>query len=133
MREYDDGPRHREAKYRGTVTSVGTTQEELDRNVLRLASERKPWLLPEQLINNLSGETSAHHRIPLFDARRIHGLDNSASNFRAEKISSSMLSLSIDGTVATTSKTKARCCRLGTRSQRRGRWAEARLRAPCQV
>ena len=61
VREYDDGPRHREAKYRGTVTSVGTTQEELDRNVLRLASERKPWLLPEQLINNLSGETSAHH------------------------------------------------------------------------
>ena len=85
VREYDDGPRHREAKYRGTVTSVGTTQEELDRNVLRLASERKPWLLPEQLINNLSGETSAHHRIPLFDARRLHGLDNSASNFRAEE------------------------------------------------
>ena len=36
-------------------------------------------------MNDLSGETSLHHRIPLFDARQIHGLDISASNFRAEE------------------------------------------------
>ena len=85
VRECDDGPRHRETVYRDTPTSVGITQEALDRNVLRLASEPKPWLLPERLINSLSGDTSAHHRIPLFDAKRLHGLDISASNFRAEE------------------------------------------------
>ncbi|CAI5743871.1 unnamed protein product [Peronospora destructor] len=85
VREYDDVPSHREGNCRGTISSVGTTQEALDRNVLRLAPELKPWLLLERLINDLSGETSAHHRIPLFDARRLHGLDISANNFRAEE------------------------------------------------
>ena len=50
-----------------------------------LPAERKPWLWPEKLINDLSDETSAHHRISLFDARRLHGLDISASNFRAKE------------------------------------------------
>ena len=69
----------------GTKASVGTTQEALDGNVLRLAPEHKPWVLPERLVNDLSGETSLHHRIPLFDARQIHGLDISASNYRAKE------------------------------------------------
>uniref|UniRef100_M4BLG4 Core-binding (CB) domain-containing protein n=1 Tax=Hyaloperonospora arabidopsidis (strain Emoy2) TaxID=559515 RepID=M4BLG4_HYAAE len=68
-----------------TNASVGTTQEALEGIVLRLAPEHKPWVLPERLVNDLSGETSLHHRIPLFDARQIHGLDISASNFRAEE------------------------------------------------
>ena len=42
-------------------------------------------MLPERLVDDLSGETSLHHQIPLFDARQIHGLDISASNFRAEE------------------------------------------------
>ena len=51
--------------------------------MLHLAPTHKPWVLPERLVNDLSGETSLHHRIPLFDARQIHGLDISASNCRA--------------------------------------------------
>ena len=59
-------------------------QEALDGNMLHLAPEHKPWILPERLLNDLSGETSLHHRILLFDARLLHELDISASNFRAE-------------------------------------------------
>ena len=44
-----------------------------------------PWELSERLVNELSGGTSLHHRIPLFDARSLHGFDISASNFRAEE------------------------------------------------
>ena len=36
-------------------------------------------------MNDLSGETSLHHQIPLFDARLLHGLDISTSKFRAEE------------------------------------------------
>ena len=54
-------------------------------NVLRLAPEHKPWVLPERLVNDLSGETSLHYRIPLFDARLLHGLNISAGNFRAKE------------------------------------------------
>ena len=99
----------------GTITSVGATQDSNDRSALRIAPERKACLFPEQLINDFSGETSAHHRIPLFDARRLHGLDINASNYRAEYILISMLSLRIDITEATPSGTK-RCGRLGTSS-----------------
>ena len=84
-RDDRDGSHHRDSDICGTNASVGTKQEALDRNVLRLASEHKPWQLPERLVNDLSGMTSEHHRIPLFDARMLHGLDISASNFRAEE------------------------------------------------
>ena len=60
-------------------------QEALDGNVLLLSSEHKPWILPERLVNDLSGETSLHYRIPLFVARMLHGLGISGSNFRAEE------------------------------------------------
>ena len=69
----------------GTKASVGTTQEDLEGNVLRRAPGHKPWVLPKRLVNDLSGETSLHHRISLFDARLLHRLDISASNFRAEE------------------------------------------------
>ena len=36
----------------GPKTSVGTTQEAQDGNVLRLAHEHKPWVLPERLVND---------------------------------------------------------------------------------
>ena len=53
--------------------------------MLRRAPGHKPWVLPKRLVNDLSGETSLHHRISLFDARLLHRLDISASNFRAEE------------------------------------------------
>ena len=68
----------------GTKASVGTTKEALDGNVLRLAPEHKPWVLTERIVNDFSGETSLHHRIPLFDARLLHGLYISAITFHAE-------------------------------------------------
>ena len=64
----------------GTENSVGTTQEALDGNVLRLSPEHKSWVLPEKIVDDLSGKSSLHHQIPLFYARLLHGLDISASN-----------------------------------------------------
>ena len=41
----------------GTEAPVGITQEALDGNVLRLAHEHKPWVLPERLVNELSSNS----------------------------------------------------------------------------
>uniref|UniRef100_A0AAV1UYP9 Uncharacterized protein n=1 Tax=Peronospora matthiolae TaxID=2874970 RepID=A0AAV1UYP9_9STRA len=69
---------------RGASTSVGTSQEEQDRNVLRLAREKKAWMPPKSVMDHLSATTSDRYRTRLFDSSRIHHLDPSAKNYRAE-------------------------------------------------
>uniref|UniRef100_A0AAV1TNZ6 Uncharacterized protein n=1 Tax=Peronospora matthiolae TaxID=2874970 RepID=A0AAV1TNZ6_9STRA len=69
---------------RGASTSVGTSQEERDRNVLRLASEKKAWMPPKSVMYHLSATTSDRYRTRLFDSSRIHHLDPSAKDYRAE-------------------------------------------------
>ena len=81
----DGGVSHRKKSPRGTPTSAGTTQGSDDSKMSNLAPEKKPWLLPERLINSLSGETTPHNKYPLFIATKLHGLDPSAKNFRAEE------------------------------------------------
>uniref|UniRef100_A0AAV1U7E9 Uncharacterized protein n=1 Tax=Peronospora matthiolae TaxID=2874970 RepID=A0AAV1U7E9_9STRA len=58
--------------------------EERDRNVLRLAPEKKAWMPPESVMDHLSATTSDRYRTRLFDSSRIHHLDPSAKNYRAE-------------------------------------------------
>ena len=69
---------------RGAGTSVGISQEERDRNVLRLAPEKKAWMPPNSIIDRLSATTSDRYRIKLFDSSRLHCLDSSASDYRTE-------------------------------------------------
>uniref|UniRef100_A0AAV1UZW9 Uncharacterized protein n=1 Tax=Peronospora matthiolae TaxID=2874970 RepID=A0AAV1UZW9_9STRA len=69
---------------RGASTSVGTSQEERDRNVLRLAPKKKASLHPKSVMDRLSATTSDRYRSRLFDSSRIHHLDPSAKNYRAE-------------------------------------------------
>uniref|UniRef100_A0AAV1U5C9 Uncharacterized protein n=1 Tax=Peronospora matthiolae TaxID=2874970 RepID=A0AAV1U5C9_9STRA len=70
---------------RGASTSVGTSQEERGRSVLRLAPEKKAWMPPKSVMDHLSATTSDRYRTRLFDSPRIHHLDPSAKNYRAEK------------------------------------------------
>uniref|UniRef100_A0AAV1V8X3 Uncharacterized protein n=1 Tax=Peronospora matthiolae TaxID=2874970 RepID=A0AAV1V8X3_9STRA len=60
------------------------TVEERDRNVLRLAPEKKAWMPPKSVMDHLSATTSDRYRTRLFDSSRIHHLDPSAKNYRAE-------------------------------------------------
>uniref|UniRef100_A0AAV1TWL6 Uncharacterized protein n=1 Tax=Peronospora matthiolae TaxID=2874970 RepID=A0AAV1TWL6_9STRA len=69
---------------RGAIPSVGTSQEERDRNVLRLAPEKKAWMPPKSVMDHLSATTSDRYRTRLFDSSRIHHLDPSAKNYHAE-------------------------------------------------
>uniref|UniRef100_A0AAV1TNL1 Uncharacterized protein n=1 Tax=Peronospora matthiolae TaxID=2874970 RepID=A0AAV1TNL1_9STRA len=69
---------------RGASTSVGTSQEERYRNVLRLAPEKKAWMPPKSVMDHLSATTSDRYRTRLFDSSRIHHLDPSAKDYRAE-------------------------------------------------
>uniref|UniRef100_A0AAV1TJX8 Uncharacterized protein n=1 Tax=Peronospora matthiolae TaxID=2874970 RepID=A0AAV1TJX8_9STRA len=69
---------------RGASPSVGTSKEERDRSVLRIAPEKKAWLPPKSVMDRLSVTTSDRHRTMLFDSSRIHHLDPSAKNYRAE-------------------------------------------------
>uniref|UniRef100_A0AAV1U6H4 Uncharacterized protein n=1 Tax=Peronospora matthiolae TaxID=2874970 RepID=A0AAV1U6H4_9STRA len=67
---------------RGASPSVGTSQEERDRNVLRLAPEKKSWIPPKSVMDHLSATTSGRYHSSL--PSRIHHLDPSAKNYRAE-------------------------------------------------
>uniref|UniRef100_A0AAV1V2S1 Uncharacterized protein n=1 Tax=Peronospora matthiolae TaxID=2874970 RepID=A0AAV1V2S1_9STRA len=69
---------------RGASPSVGTSQEERERNVLRLAPEKKAWMPPKSVMDHLSATTSDCYRTRSFDSSRIHHLDPSAKNYRAE-------------------------------------------------
>uniref|UniRef100_A0AAV1VP48 Uncharacterized protein n=1 Tax=Peronospora matthiolae TaxID=2874970 RepID=A0AAV1VP48_9STRA len=69
---------------RGASTSVGTSQEERDRNVLRLAPEKKAWMPPKSVMDHLSATTSDRYRTRLFDSSRIHHLDPIAKNYHTE-------------------------------------------------
>uniref|UniRef100_A0AAV1V0Z1 Uncharacterized protein n=1 Tax=Peronospora matthiolae TaxID=2874970 RepID=A0AAV1V0Z1_9STRA len=87
---------------RGTITSVGTLQEERDRSVLRLAPEKKAWMPPKSVMDRLSATTSDRYRTRLFDSSRIHHLTPVRKTIALNMNSSSMLSSSIDGTVGIT-------------------------------
>uniref|UniRef100_A0AAV1U5N2 Uncharacterized protein n=1 Tax=Peronospora matthiolae TaxID=2874970 RepID=A0AAV1U5N2_9STRA len=69
---------------RGASPSVGTSQEERDRNVLRLAPKKKAWMPPKSVMDHLSATMSDRFRTRLFDLSRIHHLDPSAKKYRAE-------------------------------------------------
>uniref|UniRef100_A0AAV1UMK4 Uncharacterized protein n=1 Tax=Peronospora matthiolae TaxID=2874970 RepID=A0AAV1UMK4_9STRA len=47
---------------RGASPSVGMSQEERDRNVLRLAPEKKAWMPPKSVMDHLSATTSDRYR-----------------------------------------------------------------------
>uniref|UniRef100_A0AAV1VKX7 Uncharacterized protein n=1 Tax=Peronospora matthiolae TaxID=2874970 RepID=A0AAV1VKX7_9STRA len=69
---------------RGASTSVGKSQEERERNVLRLTNEKKAWMRPKSVMDHLLATTSDRYRTRLFDSSRIHHLDPSAKDYRAE-------------------------------------------------
>uniref|UniRef100_A0AAV1U6F3 Uncharacterized protein n=1 Tax=Peronospora matthiolae TaxID=2874970 RepID=A0AAV1U6F3_9STRA len=69
---------------RGASPSVGTSQEERDGSVLRLAPEKKEWMPPKSVMNRLSATTSDRYRTRVFDSSGIHHLDPSAKDYRAE-------------------------------------------------
>ena len=85
MRVDNDGVSHRGKSYLGTPVSVSATQRSTDTEVSTLAPEKMPWLLPERLINSLSGETTPHNKYPLFIASKMQRLNLSAKNFSAEE------------------------------------------------
>ena len=103
----DDGATHRHTDNCGTNKGTTVKRDEL-----------KPWRLPERLIDSLSHETSQHHRIPLFDAAELHGLDPSAGTFCAEEYLISMSSSDIDGTTVIKSVIKTRFWQRGTPSSK---------------
>ena len=62
---------------------MGTSQGHTDGKTSELAPEKKPWLLPGNLINSLSGKTDPRNKYTLFIGTRLHGLSCSAKGFRA--------------------------------------------------
>ena len=70
--------------FHGTTASVGSSQGHTDGKTSDLPPEKKPWLLPEKVINSLSGEFDPCNKYPLFIATRPSGLDCNTKNFCAE-------------------------------------------------
>uniref|UniRef100_A0AAV1U340 Uncharacterized protein n=1 Tax=Peronospora matthiolae TaxID=2874970 RepID=A0AAV1U340_9STRA len=99
---------------RGASTSVGILQEERDRNVLRLAPEKKAWMPPKSVMDHLSATTSDRYRTRLFDPSRSITLTSARKTIALRMISSSMLSSDIDGTVGITNVMVPHCFKRGT-------------------
>ena len=108
VRDGDDGGSRRSKSYWGTPVSVSTIQGSTDSKVSTLAPERKPWLLPERLLNCLSGETTPHNKYPFLVQSSYMGLILARRTFALRRIFTSMLSSSIDGTMAKINETKSR-------------------------
>ena len=108
VRSNDNEVSHRLKSSHGTYASVSTTQGSTDSKLYHLAPEKRPWLLAERLSSSLSGKTNPYNKYPLFIATKLHGLDPSVKNFRAEEEFTSMLKKSIDGTMPTINETKSR-------------------------
>uniref|UniRef100_A0AAV1V5F0 Uncharacterized protein n=1 Tax=Peronospora matthiolae TaxID=2874970 RepID=A0AAV1V5F0_9STRA len=77
----EPSPKRRRSRSRDSGANSG---EERDRNVLRLAPEKKAWMPPKSVMDHLSATTSDRYRTRLFDSSRIHHLDPSAKSYRAE-------------------------------------------------
>uniref|UniRef100_A0AAV1UAV8 Uncharacterized protein n=1 Tax=Peronospora matthiolae TaxID=2874970 RepID=A0AAV1UAV8_9STRA len=99
---------------RGASTSVGTSQEERDRSVLRLAPEKRHGCLP-----NPSWITCRRRRVIVIE----HGCSIRQGSITLTPVqktitlnmsSSSMLSLNIDGTVGITNVMVPHCFKRGT-------------------
>uniref|UniRef100_A0AAV1TCG6 Uncharacterized protein n=1 Tax=Peronospora matthiolae TaxID=2874970 RepID=A0AAV1TCG6_9STRA len=105
----------------GASTSVGTSQEERDRNVLRLAPEKKAWMPPKSVMDHLSATTSDRYRT------RVIAIEHDCSirqgsitltpvrkTIALSMNSSLMLSLNINGTVGITNVMVPHCFKRGT-------------------
>ena len=56
----------------------------MNRNILRVAPQKKLCLPPQRGLARLADTTSDRYRIRLFDLLRLHALESSASDFRTE-------------------------------------------------
>uniref|UniRef100_A0AAV1UN99 Uncharacterized protein n=1 Tax=Peronospora matthiolae TaxID=2874970 RepID=A0AAV1UN99_9STRA len=77
----EPSPKRRRSRSQDSGANSG---EERDRNVLRLAPEKKAWMPPKSVMDHLSATTSDRYRPRLFDSSRIHHLDPSAKYDRIE-------------------------------------------------
>ena len=82
----------------GVGTSIDTRQETVDRNILRVAPEKKPWLPPHKVLARLSDTTSDRYRINYSIHQSFISSIIVRVTFALNMISSSIRSSSIDGT-----------------------------------
>uniref|UniRef100_A0AAV1USU0 Uncharacterized protein n=1 Tax=Peronospora matthiolae TaxID=2874970 RepID=A0AAV1USU0_9STRA len=99
---------------RGASTSVGTSQEERDRNVLRFAPEKKAWMPPKSVMDHLSATTSDRYRNGCSIRQGSITLTPVRKTIALNMNSSSMVSLDIDGTVGITNVMVPHYFRRGT-------------------
>uniref|UniRef100_A0AAV1UAG8 Uncharacterized protein n=1 Tax=Peronospora matthiolae TaxID=2874970 RepID=A0AAV1UAG8_9STRA len=88
---------------RGDSPSVGTSQEERDRSVLRLAPEKKAWMPPKSVMDHLSATTVIAIELDCSIRQGSITLTPARKTIALRMNSSPMLSLDIDGTVGITS------------------------------